>query len=76
MQAYEKIGWFDKLYKKISEYLIRQFEKKRPITPEWILIRINKYFKNDFSLKLKLLALHILKNDIKNSENLTKELII
>jgi hypothetical protein len=76
IQTYEMMGQFHNMYKKISDYLIQQFEKKRPQVDDFILKSIDKYFKNDFGLKLILLSLNISKDDVENSEKITKELII
>jgi hypothetical protein len=76
IEAYEKLGQLHELYKKISEFLILQFEKKVPFIDEKILNYQKKYFGNDFGLKLTELSLSILKDDDESSEGLTKELIL
>jgi hypothetical protein len=76
IEAYESLGHFHELYRKIYEFLILQFEKKLPLIDEKILKIQKKYFQNDFGLKLTILSLSILKEDQENSELIIKELIL
>lgn len=75
IQALEDKGQMDKLYSEISEFLIHQFENHNPSVPSWLTAIIEKYFKHDFSLKLKELALTLMVNDLGKSVELTKDLI-
>lgn len=74
--AAEDKGQMDQLYSLLNDFLIRQFEKQIPIVPFWISEKIEKYFKHDFTLKLKELALTLLLNDVHKAEVLTRDLII
>jgi tetratricopeptide (TPR) repeat protein len=75
IEAAEVSGQMNKIYEVVSAFLIRQFEKQIPFIPTWIEERILKYFKADFNLKLKYLALTMLVNDMQKAERLTNELI-
>ncbi|MCM2349564.1 MAG: hypothetical protein NDI69_06050 [Bacteriovoracaceae bacterium] len=75
IQALEDKGQMDKLYFEISNFLIHQFENQNPSVPSWMTAIIEKYFKHDFSLKLKELALALMVNDLGKSVTITKELI-
>lgn len=76
IKAAEDKGQMGELYRLVSQFLVRQFEKQIPHIPEWINTIIFTYFKNDFNLSLKVLALSLLLNDVEKSENLIRELII
>lgn len=74
--AAEDKGQMDDIYGYLSEFLIRQYEKQMPYIPSWASKLIDKYFKQDFSLTLKELALNLLLGDLAKAENLTRELIL
>lgn len=76
IQTAQDKGQMEELYAHISEFLLRQFEKQVPVVPQWITDLTEKYFKDDFKLKLKRLALSLLLNDVSSAEELTKQLII
>jgi hypothetical protein len=71
----EKKGEMEKLHQLISEYLFTQFENQIPFIPDFIQSMTERYFKNDFGIKLKVLALTILLNDRVKAEELIFELI-
>ena len=73
--AQEK-GRMEDLYTYVSDFLLRQFENQNPHLPEIIKSLIENFFKQDFHLQLKYLALTLLLNDISKAEDLTKKLII
>jgi hypothetical protein len=75
ISALEDKGLLDELYSLVSDFLLRQFEKQVPVVPVWIETIIEKYFKQDFHLKLKKLALALLQNDLDKSEEFVKQLI-
>jgi hypothetical protein len=68
-------GQMDELYQCFSDFLLRQYEKQVPVIPDWIAASIEKYYRHDFNLQLKKLALIMLLNDVQNAEAITKELI-
>lgn len=70
------MGQMDQFYQLINEFLIIQYQKKIPSIPAWLGSLMDKYFKNDFGLKLKLLAIVLLKHDFNQAEVITKELIL
>lgn len=74
--AAEEKGQMDQLYDLLNNFLIRQFEKQIPFFPEWVSEKITKYFRHDFTLKLKELALSLLLNNVEKAEELTRDLII
>lgn len=76
LKAAEDQGQMDKMYEYISEFYIHQFEKQIPFVTDWIQTIIFKYFRNDFNLKLKQLALTLQLNDLIESEKLLKDLIV
>ncbi len=69
-------GRLDELHGLVSDFLLAQYENKRPFIPSWLVSIIDKFFKTDFSLKLKKLSLCLLLQDLKMAEVITKELII
>lgn len=71
----EDKGRMEELYTHLSDFLLHQFERQLPVIPEFITDRIHKYFRYDFNLKLKQLALMMLIDDIAGAEEATKELI-
>jgi tetratricopeptide (TPR) repeat protein len=68
-------GQMDQLYTLLNAFLIYLFEKQIPLVPDWITDKIEKYFKNDFILKLKELALSLLLNNVSKAEVITRDLI-
>ena len=76
IKLYEINSHFQKLYEKISDYLIFQFEKRKPSFNDSILNLINKYFKTDFGLNSKILSIYILRKDLNRSEALIQEIMI
>lgn len=72
----EEKGMMDELYNQISAFFIRQFEKQVPTIPDWLSQLVERYFRHDFNLKVKQLALTLLLNDVERSEVLIKELMI
>ncbi len=75
LKATEAQGQMDKMYQYISDFFIHQFEYQIPFVTDWIPEFIAKYFRNDFNLNLKQLALTLQLNDIAESEKLLKGLI-
>ena len=76
VKAAEDKGQMNNLYSLLSEFYIHQYEKQIPFIPDWVSGLSDKYFKNDFNLKLKELALTLLLKDLTRSELLVKELLI
>ncbi|MFP5386491.1 MAG: tetratricopeptide repeat protein [Bacteriovoracia bacterium] len=76
IKAAEDKGKMDQLYSLISEFYIHQYEKQIPSIPVWVSELTQKYYKNDFNLKLKELAITLLLKDLKKSETIVKELLI
>lgn len=76
IQLAEKQGKLDELYKLMSDYQLYLYEIKAPSFPEIIQTYIEKYFKNDFQLRLQALALYLSLGDLVTSEVLIKELIL
>lgn len=75
VKAAEDQGQVDEIYLQLSDFLIKNFEKRNPYIPTWISHPIEKYFKLDFNLKLKELALALLVNDLVQAESLVQNLI-
>src|SRR3989344_1666286 len=75
VKAAEDQGQMDEIYLQVSDFLIKQFEKRTPYLPSWIGHPIEKYFKQDFNLKLKVLALTLMVNDLSQAESLVQDLI-
>lgn len=75
IKAAEDKGQMDQLYQQLSEYLVAQYENQRPYVEASIEETIHQYFKTDFNLKLKLLALKLLVHDLESSEKMVKDLI-
>lgn len=75
VKAGEDQGQMDEIYLQVSDFLIKQFEKRTPYIPIWIDQPIEKYFKHDFNLKLKELALALMVNDLSQAESLVQNLI-
>lgn len=73
--AAEDKGRMEELYSYFSEFLLRQYEKQTPVVPAFISDLIDKYFRHDFNLKLKRLAVTLLLNDLTKAEETVKELI-
>lgn len=73
--ALDQKGRINQVHQQLSELLIYQFEHQNPHIPSWVVNTIDKYFKQDFGLKLKELALTVLVKDWGRAELLTKELI-
>lgn len=76
IKAAEDKGQMDQLYSLLNDFMMRQFEKQIPLIPLWISEKIEKYFKHDFTIKLKELALTLLLNDVARAEAITRDLII
>lgn len=74
--AAEEKGKMDQLYSLISEFVLRQFEMQIPFIPSWIMSRIDHYFRSDFQLKVKLMAITLLTHDLQKTEESLKDLII
>lgn len=72
----DRKGQLQEVYNLISDYLIRQFENKKPTIPPWLINLKNKYFKNDFKLNLYFLSIHLMLNDLRGSEAILRELIL
>ncbi len=68
-------GLVDDLYTQLSEFLIRQFFERVPVVPVWHDEMRMKYFKSDFTLRLKLLALQLLRQDLTEAEASIRELL-
>lgn len=75
MKALDAKGRISELYELISEYILHQFETRNPHLPSFAIALIEKYFRNDFYLKLKTLALSLMLQDQNRSLLLTQELI-
>jgi hypothetical protein len=75
IKAADAQGQVDELYLLLSEFLVNQFERHVPHIPGWTFELYEKYFKNDFNLGLKVLALNLMTNDIKKAERCTRDLI-
>ncbi len=71
----ESKGLVDDLYVQISEFLIRQYQERVPVVPVWLEVIRIKYFKTDFTLRLKLLALQLLRQDLAEAEASIRELL-
>ena len=74
--AAETQGRMDDLYLYLSDCLIRQYEKQVPSLPESVTKYIEKYFKHDYNLRLKELALTLQLGNTKHAEDLTRDLIL
>lgn len=75
LQALDAKGKLSDLYNLVSEFLLHQFETRNPFVPDFVSAYIEKYFKNDFHLKLKLLAISLMLQDLNKSTILTQDLI-
>ena len=75
LKALDDKGRVSELYELLSEFLLYQFEARNPHIPVFVIALIEKYFKNDFYLKLKMLALSLMLQDQVRAVLLTKELI-
>lgn len=71
----QKMGRIHELYEMASNYLIRQIDEKIPIIPEWMNSLIDEYFKKDFNILLKKLAICLMCSDHKESEKLSIRII-
>jgi hypothetical protein len=69
-------GKLHKLYQEISRILISRLENQNPSLPNWLSLRVEKFFKNDFSLKLMMLTRLLQLNDLDEAETLIKKLIL
>ena len=74
--AAEDQGRMDDLYLYLADCLLRQYEKQVPSLPEWVTKYIEKYFKHDYNLRLKELALTLLLGNLGDAEKLTQDLIL
>ena len=72
----EKLGQLEKVYQLVCNYNIQSIERKNPIIPADIDNLINKFFLDDFNLKLQRLSLSFLRNDLDTSEIILKDLIL
>jgi hypothetical protein len=71
----ESKGLINELYAQLSDFLIRQFFERVPVVPAWHEEMRVKYFKMDFTLRLKLLALQFLRQDLIQAEASIRELL-
>lgn len=69
-------GQIEDLYNLLTEFVINQFEQKKYSIPDWVSARIENYFKNDFNLKLRILAISLMLKDFDSAEKTTSELIL
>ena len=69
-------GQTDLLYRHISEYQVARYEFRVPNIPESVQALVDKYFPNDFQLKLQRLALTLMRLDLKTCEALIQDLIL
>lgn len=76
IKAAEDKGQMNNLYSLLSEFYIHQYERQIPFVPDWVSGLTDKYFRNDFNLKLKELAMNLLLKDLDKSEIMIKELLI
>ena len=76
LKILEANGNFDEMYKSLSEFLIRLFEFQVPCLSDWLKNYVERYFKNDFGLSLKLLSINLMINDLKTSEDILKSIIV
>lgn len=74
--AAEEKGLMESLQYLISELFIRQFQQQVPAIPDYIIEISEKYFKTDFNLKLKYLALVLMTGDKPRAEKLVTELLV
>lgn len=72
----ENKGLVDLIYSTISDFQINQFKNQKPNIPQLVLDLTNKYFKNDFHLKLQKLAIELRTYDYANCEKGLIELIL
>lgn len=75
LKASEDKGQLVKMYNLLCEFLLHQFEQQVPNIPPQVSDLIQRFYRNDFNLKLNILALKLLLNDIVASEKLIQELI-
>lgn len=68
-------GRIQEVYELTSEFYLSQFENQCPHIPDWISQKVEKYFKHDFNLQLKALAIALSVQDLSHSEFIVKELI-
>lgn len=68
-------GMLQEVYELVSTFYLTQFESQTPYIPEWIAEIVHKYFKQDFNLQLKHLAIVLSVNDLVQAEEILKELI-
>ncbi len=71
----EMKGHTEELYKLISEYQVFLYEAQIPLLSENVNAHIEKYFKDDFQLKLQRLSLILLLNDFDKAEIIIHDLI-
>ncbi len=64
------------LYDLVSDHLLRLFEKQIPHIPDWIRSVIDKYFRDDFNILIKILAIELAVNHLEKAEELLRELIL
>src|SRR5690606_10451095 len=72
----EQKGLMNELYLLVVEFLHHLFQHQIPSVPLWVAGVSDKYFKQDFAIKLHLFGITLLKNNQAESERLTKELIL
>lgn len=71
----ESRGQLDLLNNLLNQHLLFQMEKQIPSQLIWINSYVDKYFKDDFPLRVKLLGISLLTDDIIGSEKLLKSLL-
>lgn len=69
-------GQMDQLYQLLSSFFLRQYESQNPSIPEFVSDYVRRFFIEDFTLRLKELAITLVLNDIVSAEKLTLELIL
>lgn len=72
----ESKGQIKKLYNNITDFLLFQFEHQIPVVPDFLKTRIEKFFKDDFRIKLNILGITLLQQDMKTAEKEVKGLIL
>lgn len=76
MKLAEKRGHVQELHDLISSFHLRIYERNVPHVPGFVSVLVQKYFRNDFQLRLQSLALTLLRKDLSSAESLAKDLIL
>jgi len=76
IQIAELKGKTQELFDLVTKYQLAQFEKQIPKIPDTVVNIVNKYFSNDYQVRLQALAFELLRLDLPNSEKHIKSLIL